>query len=265
MYKESIELWVRDEKEALLKEWRNYGYDDNLLVNEIIPREEKRLDDFIAKIINTINTKNSSDVIELYPYFENLSNNRNIAFVFRELTGISTGTTNKEGIRAFVKYFGVDEANQIQRDRAEEKEREFQKQEEKKSQKKQQIEQEEECYYSNSMWDKKKISSLTPMQKGRLKKSLEKQYRYPEGVMSVKVFLSTLTIINKDITDKMCNWNRSKYNNMDAREQDEYEAKLKAGRLYSVNLENNQVYDIPKIVFDVLDFKIIGEFAPQGH
>lgn len=118
----------------------------------------------------------------------------------------------------------------------------------------------EAVYFSGNIWDKQEISQLTAMQKGRLKKSLEKQYNYSGTVMSVKDYLLSLTMLNKEITDKMSQWNGKKVNNMSSLEEENaYKAKLKAGRLYRVNLKDDYIYEIPKIIFDVLDLELIDE------
>jgi len=262
---EKIIQWVKEQKELLNAEFIGYGYSDEALV-QAVTREEQTLDKFVAKIINTIDLKRNEDVEELFPYFENLSNNRRIAFIFREHTKIITGSSNKDGIEAFKKCFGADVVKSILSARRKAKEILAKEEQKKEDEKKVQEDKKEAVYFSNNIWDKQKISQLTAMQKGRLKNSLDKKYNYNGTVMSVKDYLLTLTILNKEITDKMSQWSRRKVNNMSSlSEENEYEAKLKAGRLYRVNLENDYLYEIPKIIFDVLDLKLINEIPLEQN
>jgi len=118
-----------------------------------------------------------------------------------------------------------------------------------------------EIYFSHAYFDKNKISKLKPLQLGRLKKSLEKQYRYDGVVMTVKENLEKTIIQAKQTTNKMCNWNRKYYNGLDEEGQRKYEEKLKKGKLYQICFDEVFVRDIPKIIYDSLidDFDILYE------
>ncbi len=120
------------------------------------------------------------------------------------------------------------------------------------------IKHENESYFSHRYFNKEKIAKLIPIQLGRLKKALDKQFRFDGVVMTLKENLESLNISDKEITDKMSKWNRVKFNKFDYKEQNEYEEKLRAGKLYHICFDG-YTREISKIVFDVLvdDFSIV--------
>lgn len=95
-------------------------------------------------------------------------------------------------------------------------------------------------------------TNLTPMQKGRLNKVLEKKAIYNNGVMTLKAYLESLTIDSKKIVNGSCRWNRYRYNKMSAKEQNAYEKKLINDRYYNLYF-GSYCIEIPKILFDVLE------------
>jgi hypothetical protein len=97
------------------------------------------------------------------------------------------------------------------------------------------------------------LEGLTPMQLGRVQKSLAKQFRFSSGIMTLQQWLECLAITGKRATDSRCNWNRTKFNRMDQRQQDAYEKRLRDTPRYCVDYGDNFSMDIPKIVFDVLN------------
>jgi len=117
----------------------------------------------------------------------------------------------------------------------------------------------EKKYYSSSIWNYEKISKMTPMQKGRLKKVLEKLWRFNGVVKNMKQQIESewdnKEIKDKYITNNMWKWNRHKFNRMMGDEQHEYEAKLIKGRTYNVSLGSNSCRNIPKTLFDVLNLE----------
>lgn len=90
-----------------------------------------------------------------------------------------------------------------------------------------------------------KTDSLSPMQLGRLNAALDRQYRFADGVRTLRAELERAQVLEKSETDGMVDWSRTRFNRMDGREQAAYEARLKARRYYYIN--NVQV---PKIVYD---------------
>lgn len=128
---------------------------------------------------------------------------------------------------------------------------------------------EEFKYYSCPIWDYEKISKLIPMAKGRLKKVLEKLWRFDGAIRSMKEQIEYEwkkgEITDKYITNNMWKWNRRKYNQMMGDEQYEYEAKLIAGRTYNISIGNNICRTIPKTLFDVLNLKDVTDIEKLEH
>jgi hypothetical protein len=96
------------------------------------------------------------------------------------------------------------------------------------------------------------------MELGRVQKSLNKQYRFAQGVMTWGERLESLTITGKRVTDSRCNWNRTKFNRMNHKEQDAYEKRLRETPIYCVDYGYNFSFDVPKIIWDVLNVEKIG-------
>ena len=90
---------------------------------------------------------------------------------------------------------------------------------------------------------------LSPMQIGRLTACLNKLYSFPDGVWTLRFAIEHMPVIVKRETDGMIDWNRRHYNRLGSnQEQDAYEARLKAKRLYYINDIN-----VPKIVYDAVE------------
>ena len=90
-------------------------------------------------------------------------------------------------------------------------------------------------------------SNLSPMALGRLNKALDTLYKFSDGVYSLRQYLVSLPSVSKEETNGMINWNRRHANSLAGSAYDEYEARLKAKRLYYVN---NLL--VPKIVYDAV-------------
>jgi hypothetical protein len=87
---------------------------------------------------------------------------------------------------------------------------------------------------------------LTPMQLGRLNKALDRLYRFSDGtVATLRAKIESFPEIEKTESDGMIKWSRSKFNSLDGRGQDAYEARLKAERLCWIN-----DMQVPVIVYD---------------
>ncbi len=89
-------------------------------------------------------------------------------------------------------------------------------------------------------------SSLSPMTLGRLNKALDTQYSFSDGVCTLRQKLESLHPIVKEETDGMVTWNRRHFNRTS--DQEGYEARLKAKRIYYINDIN-----VPKIVYDAVE------------
>ena len=71
---------------------------------------------------------------------------------------------------------------------------------------------------------------------GRLNKALDKAYRFSDGsIKTLRQYIESAPSIELDESDGMINWNRIAFNRMGYKEQAQYEAKLKAQRLYWIN------------------------------
>lgn len=103
------------------------------------------------------------------------------------------------------------------------------------------------------------VNQLTPMQLGRLKKSLSKVYRFPYGLSTVHdhlvKFTNDYSEVTKTETNNLWKWDRRRFNNMDGDQQKNYERKLEEGRTYYIS-NNDFQFNIPKIVFDVLNVPV---------
>jgi hypothetical protein len=115
-----------------------------------------------------------------------------------------------------------------------------------------------ESYFNHKYWDKEKTSKLTPLQFGRVKKSLEKQYRYDGIVRSVKENIEFNTWDKKEIGkayinwkhyDKLCDWAGN-----DTEESRAYKKRIENKKIYELYYsdKNGTYTEIPKIVYDLL-------------
>ena len=92
-----------------------------------------------------------------------------------------------------------------------------------------------------------RTDGLSSMAAGRLKKALDKRYRFEDGAATLREWLESQAELVKTEGDGMVRFSRSKYNRMDGREQDAYEAALREERHYYVN-----DVEVPKIVYDAV-------------
>ncbi|KAB7891446.1 hypothetical protein [Poseidonibacter ostreae] len=207
----------------------------------------------LEKTVELIKTKNISLDIEFSERFEALlcnSSNTYTRALFTALTDIKLPRTIKDTKICFNEYFGSElEDYRFKKSEIEKKEKEDEKAK---------IRKEKEDYFATSIiWNKNVVSDLTNAQIARAIKVLEKEYNWSDdGILSLKDKLEKVNPSVRRINDNMHKWNRRHYNKLDAREQDEYEEKLKNGFSYDCGIVD-VFYDIPKIVFDVLDLEII--------
>lgn len=120
-------------------------------------------------------------------------------------------------------------------------------------------------YFQHLYWNKEKTNKLTPLQFGRLKKSLEKQYRYDGIIKTVKQNIEDNFFIKKEIGKAAINWKHydkllDPWNGYETEESKAYKEKIEKKKIYELYYKNdNGTYtEIPKIVFDILidDFSI---------
>ena len=98
------------------------------------------------------------------------------------------------------------------------------------------------------------LNSLTPMQRGRVEKTLSQKYNTCLGIMTLREYLESgrFTKVEKAEVPAV-EWNRRKYNRMDAREQAVYEKRLDDKKTeYRAVTDDDTFYRIPKIVYNVL-------------
>lgn len=71
---------------------------------------------------------------------------------------------------------------------------------------------------------------------GRLNKALDKAYRFSDGsIKTMRQYIEHAASLELEESDGMINWNRITFNRMGHKDQAQYEAKLKAQRLYWIN------------------------------
>ena len=105
-----------------------------------------------------------------------------------------------------------------------------------------------------------KMNALTPMNRGRVEKVLRKEYRRPNGnIVSLQDIIESGDYIRKEEREEpKVNFNRIRYNRMNAREQDQYEEKLKEKKkVYYLVTAKETYFQIPKIVYNVISINKI--------
>ncbi|WP_420408679.1 hypothetical protein [Hoeflea sp.] len=106
------------------------------------------------------------------------------------------------------------------------------------------------------------LDSLSPMARGRVGKALDKQFRFSDGVATLRAKLEKENAahgLTFEETDGMIDYNRRKFNGMNSREQAAYMARLRAKRYYWAVTPDGDSYQIPKVVFDVVQRQPEGE------
>jgi len=93
--------------------------------------------------------------------------------------------------------------------------------------------------------------SLLAANQARLEKALNKQYRYTEGIMTVKEQVDRYALGFTTMEESSVEFNRRKYNNMLADEQAEYQKKLdKKVTKYYATKRGEFLISLPKIVYE---------------
>ncbi len=242
--------WLDKKKNSLEDEYIGYGYSGEDL-EKMLKKESKNLDDYVQRVYDLVTKKDKKEMLVFYGYFENLSNNKITAFLFKEFTGINTGTTNKDGIKAFNSYFGMETEIEIEKSKQIEKDKKEALLQKEKDDKNNEI----KTYFSNPLWN---IQGFSNLQLGRVIKSLNQEFNFTNinKILSLKDYIENhIECINKHKTNNMHKWNSRKYNQMDSEEQRDYDKKLENGRTHYIGLANNKCFEIPKIVFDILSLK----------
>lgn len=99
------------------------------------------------------------------------------------------------------------------------------------------------------------LSSLSPMARGRVETALDKEFRFSDGIMTLRQKLEkehSAHGLSRSESDGMINYNRRKFNGMDNRQQAAYMARLEAKREYWASRPDGTGWKIPKIIFDVM-------------
>ena len=94
------------------------------------------------------------------------------------------------------------------------------------------------------------MSDLLKANAARLQSCLAKRYSFSGQVLTLGEWLHTqhaLGPVEKSEGDGMIGWSRTRFNRMDGRQQDDYEASLRAKHYYYLNS-----VQVPKIVFDIV-------------
>jgi len=88
---------------------------------------------------------------------------------------------------------------------------------------------------------------LTLAHDARTKAALDRLIRVDGKVMTYRQLIADATVADKSTFDGMIDWNRRKFNGMNAKEQRAYEARLKAKTYYAV-----RGVIVPKLVYDAI-------------
>ncbi len=112
-------------------------------------------------------------------------------------------------------------------------------------------------YFKSDIFNINYIKSLSSMELGRLKKSLNKEYRYDGAVMSVKQNLEIKEYTQKRMMKKDFNHKYYEkigdYGYCESYEQKQYSINIKKKREYFIT-DNKSFMEIPKIIFNALNF-----------
>jgi hypothetical protein len=96
------------------------------------------------------------------------------------------------------------------------------------------------------------LTSLTPMARGRVEKSLDKKFNFStQGILTLREFIERFPDGKKSVGDHMFKWNRHKFNRMSYAEQKAYESRL-SKEAFFFNYSGDYSIEIPKIVYDIL-------------
>lgn len=99
------------------------------------------------------------------------------------------------------------------------------------------------------------LDAMPAMQAGRLRKALNRQFRFSDGVMTLGEKLAKEHAaggLTKSESDSMIDYNRRRFNAMNIDQQVAYIRKLESRRRYWVNRPDGSGWEIPKIVFDAM-------------
>jgi hypothetical protein len=99
------------------------------------------------------------------------------------------------------------------------------------------------------------FNGLTALQKGRAGKALDRQYRFSEGVLTLREKLEKEHVTH-GLSKRMVTgggYNRHHFNRLGSyEEQAEYMARLKSKTEYYAQRPDGVCWTVPKIVFDVM-------------
>ena len=95
------------------------------------------------------------------------------------------------------------------------------------------------------------FEGLTPIELGRLKKTLDKQFRFSEGVFTLRQYIEKFAIGKR--VSKGGIFNRRYFNSLDYEAQQKYEENLSKKVEYEIILKDDTYITIPKIVYNNLN------------
>ncbi len=111
--------------------------------------------------------------------------------------------------------------------------------------------------FNHPLFNQEAINKLSPVEKERLKKVLDKLWCFDGLICSMGAHLKAEfefeVLKSKHTTNNMWKWSRAKFNNMNDAEQREYEAGLIKGRTYHINYEGNSCREVAKVIYNVLN------------
>ncbi len=102
-----------------------------------------------------------------------------------------------------------------------------------------------------SLFDTSKLSAPNL---ARFNSAMDKLFRYKDGVRSLRAEIEARhergELVDKNASDGMIDYSRTRFNRMDGREQADYMKRLEAKRYYWINDRDGAGSAIPKLAFD---------------
>jgi GNAT superfamily N-acetyltransferase len=97
-------------------------------------------------------------------------------------------------------------------------------------------------------------SKFTPLQVGKINKSLDTKYKSSNGVIyTLRERLGSGDFIGKSVSGGV--FNRNYYNSLGSyKEQEKYEANLEKKKVYDFETKDNTFIEVPKVLYDAINF-----------
>lgn len=101
------------------------------------------------------------------------------------------------------------------------------------------------------------IKTLKPVESGKLSQSLNRKYNNNGKIQSMREMIESGDYVRKEKSEQnKYEYSRTKYNRMDAKQQAEYEKKLKEKKIsYRLYGKDDSFIEVPKTVFDAIKDK----------